>query len=113
MKDHLDGSNYKWFDKKYESGEKPTLEDRAHLLGNLEIKISESQLGKVRDRLNDSLHKLGQKGDCSPGLTTIAYNLIFLLASSADVPKKEVDNYISWYRRVIEKRCPHLHQNFT
>lgn len=104
---------YEWFDEKYNGdGKKPTLEDRAELLRGLKIKISDSQLDQMRHYLSDALHRLGQRGNCSPGLTTIAYQLIFSLASSSNVPNSEVKDYIVWYRKVIDQRCPHLKQNF-
>ena len=113
MKYLNDNAEYQWFDNKYNSqGSRPTLEDRAELLKGLEIKISKSQLDKMRHSLGDTLHRLGQKGNCSPGLTTFAYHLISCLASSSNVPNQEVKDYLVWYRRVIEQRCPHLKQNF-
>ena len=105
--------SYSWFDQKYDfAGSRPTLEDRAELLSGLGIKISFSQLEKMRRTLGDTLHQLGRGGNCSPALTTIAYHLISCLASSSDVSSQEIRGYIHSYKKVIEQRCPHLKQNF-
>jgi hypothetical protein len=107
-----DKKAYNWFDSKYSNGEKPTLEDRAHLLALLKRRRTPQQIENLCHDIDQALHYLGRKGNCSEALTIIAYHMISELATIEDVPRGKVEDYIDKYRGVLHRRCPHLGKNF-
>ncbi len=100
MDPHL---NLEWFDKKYRQGEKPTLEDRAHLLAQLNLPFPERLTRRVEESLQQFLFELNRNDSYRPSIHIIAYALLFNLAPLTKIPSKKYDAYVKQYQEALEK----------
>jgi len=101
MKSELD---VQWFDNIYESGDKPSLEQRAALSAHVQLHFPERTKREVAEQLKDYLFRLKQGGGYSKGLQALAYDLMIgILPKISGNDLSEVNGYIAQYRAAVAR----------
>ncbi len=90
-----------WFDKKYQEGGKPSLEDRAELFRGLNIKINERARENIENSLKQCLFELER--EYKPRLHVLAFDFLFCLAPLINMNEKNFREYVKKYRGIMEK----------
>ncbi len=91
-----------WFDEKYSSGRKPTLEDKSSLFSGL-LRSSDRCKKEVEEAIKDTLFSLKQKGGYAPSLHAIAYELVHTLGPAVSLDPNVFKNYREQYQSALNK----------
>jgi hypothetical protein len=93
--------NNDWFDEKYKEGGRPTLEDEAELIRQLEIPLADRAKGKVVQYIREALFQL--KRGYSPSADVLAHCLIFSPFGVSCMPESERREFVRQYLEIIGK----------
>jgi hypothetical protein len=91
----------RWFDEIYDSGDRPSLEQRAKLSGHVQLRLPERAKRDLIEYTQQCLHQLGQ--GYSRGLHTLTYNLVIGTLPMAGIDQIELEGYISQFRKTLAK----------
>jgi len=92
-----------WFDDIYESGEAPSLEQRAQLSAEIQLRFPDRTKNDVVEQLKDCLHTLKQGGGYSRGLQALTYDLLIGILPKTGIDLSEVNQFIAQYRAALAK----------
>jgi len=105
-----------WFDEKYHSGTKLTLEDKAALFRDfpLPIHFNERAIVDIQRTVQTCLFKFEQTREYLPSMHLVLHNLLFCVYPLTSPDKNILGQYIQRYKAALKKHEGHVafHLNF-
>ena len=93
----------RWFDEIYESGEVPSLEQRAQLSAQVQFHFPERTKREIEETYKQCVYQLGQAGGYSRGLHTLTYEILVSLLPKVEPDTNKMDDYVAQFRRALAK----------
>jgi len=104
-----------WFNDIYASGDKPSLEQRAELSGQIQFHFPNRTIRDIEEQLKQCLFEFGKAGGYSKGLQALTYDLLIGILPKTGIEPERLNKYITEYRKALAKhsRESSLTANFS